>query len=89
VGQVTAGSPTSFIIVALDASNHVVTNYTGTVHFTSSDGSAALPGDITFTANDQGINQITVTFGTAGDQTLTATDTLDSSITVTVPVRVS
>jgi hypothetical protein len=87
-GQANAGAPTAFIVVALDAGNHVVSNYTGTVHFTSSDGNAALPADYTFTPDDRGIHQITVTFGTPGDRTLTATDVLDSSITVTVPVTV-
>jgi hypothetical protein len=88
-GQATAGSPTAFIVAALDATNHVVTNYTGTVHFSSSDGGATLPADYTFTPDDQGTHQFTVTFGTAGAQTLSVTDVLDSSITVTVPVTVT
>ena len=40
----TQDSPALFMVVALDAKNHIVTNYTGTVHLTSSDPSAILPG---------------------------------------------
>ena len=42
------------VTAPLDAYGHVVTGYTGTVHFTSSDGQAVLPGDYTFTAGDNG-----------------------------------
>jgi hypothetical protein len=72
--QATAGSPTQFMIVALDATDHVVTDYTGTIHFTSSDNSATLPVDYTFTSADQGSHLFSVTFATAGDQSLTALD---------------
>jgi hypothetical protein len=87
-GRALAGFPTPVVVVALDANNQVVTNYTGTVHFTSSDGSAALPTDYTFTAADHGIHVFSVTFNTPGSQTLTATDIVTSSITGTVHVRV-
>src|SRR3974377_510202 len=35
----------NFTVSALDASNHTVTNYSGTVHFTSTDRHAQLPPD--------------------------------------------
>src|SRR5438128_2595326 len=38
----TAGSFFSVTVTALDSTNHTVTSYTGTVHFTSSDGIARL-----------------------------------------------
>src|SRR5206468_5138271 len=38
-----------FTVMAADAYGNAVTNYTGTVHFTSSDGQALLPDDYTFT----------------------------------------
>src|SRR5581483_12523045 len=56
-----------------------------TVHFASSDGSATLPGDATLTA---GVGTFTATFNTAGGQTLTATDTVSSSISGSTAVQV-
>jgi len=35
-------------VTASDAYGNLATKYTGTVHFTSSDGSATLPADYTF-----------------------------------------
>lgn len=72
----TAGAPLSFTVSAVDASGHVVPGYTGTVHFTSSDPAAGLPGDYTFTAADNGVHTFSITFKTAGARTLTVTDTL-------------
>jgi hypothetical protein len=88
LGPTLSGVPTSVVVVALDASNNVVAGYTGTVHFTSSDGSATLPGDYPFLASDHGIHVFSVTFTTDGRQTLTATDTATSSIAGTARVRV-
>ena len=62
------------MIVALDASDHVVTDYSRTLHFTSTDSGATLPLDYTFTSDDQGSHLFSVVFATAGDQTLTAID---------------
>src|SRR5439155_87515 len=87
-GLAIPGVPTAAAIVALDAQNHVVAGYTGTVHFTSSDGAAVLPGDYTFLASDNGRHIVSVTFNTIGTQTLTATDTATASITATTNVRV-
>src|ERR1700675_315665 len=41
----TAGTAFNFTVTALDASNAAVPAYSGTVHFTSSDGQAGLPAD--------------------------------------------
>ncbi|HEX3313651.1 MAG TPA: hypothetical protein VHR72_02115 [Gemmataceae bacterium] len=76
-----AGFPAPVEVVALDAHNHIVTNYTGTVHFTNSDSGATLPSDYTFTAGDDGMHLFSVTFATAGKQMLTATDTMTSTLT--------
>ena len=35
-------------VTAVDAYGNVATGYTGTVHFTSSDGQAVLPANYTF-----------------------------------------
>ena len=66
-----------------DAFGNVATGYTGTVHFTSSDGAATLPADYTFTGGDNGVHTLSVTLKTAGSQTVTATDTVTGSITGT------
>jgi len=88
LGRALAGSPTPVLVVALDAANHAVANYTGTVHFTSNDAQATLPADYTFTASDNGSHLFSVTFVTAGKQSLTATDTATSSITGSVTDRI-
>ena len=83
----TAGAPGAFTVTAIDANNATDTNYTGTVHFTSSDGQAALPADYTFTAADAGVHTFSAILSTAGRQSITAMDTagttgMDAGITV-------
>jgi uncharacterized repeat protein (TIGR01451 family) len=72
-----AGTAFSFTVTALDVNNITVLNYAGTVHFTSSDGAAILPANSTLT---NGIGTFSVTLKTAGNQTITATDTVAASI---------
>ena len=55
----TAGTSLSVTVTAEDAYDNAATGYTGTVHFTSSDGQAVLPGDYTFTAGDAGAHTFT------------------------------
>ena len=76
----TVGGSNSVTVTALDASNNVVPGYTGTVHFTSTDGAAVLPADYSFVAGDGGTHNFNVSFNTVGTQTLTATDTGTASI---------
>ena len=92
----TAGNSFSITVTALDAFGNTATNYTGTVHFTTSDSGsgAAVPANYTFTTgsgNDNGVHTFTngVTFVTVGSQTLTATDTTTSSLTGSASVTVS
>ena len=83
----TAGTPVNVVVTALDFYNNVATSYTGSVRFTSTDGSAALPVISSLTL---GTGTFPVTFGTAGAQTVTATDTITATITGTsAPVTVS
>jgi hypothetical protein len=91
VSSTTAGVPFSITVTAQDASGHTLTNYTGTVHFTSSDPQATLPADYPFTPADQGTHTFTnlVTLRTAGNQTITATDTTNNSITGSAAVAVT
>jgi hypothetical protein len=72
----TAGTAVQVTVTAVDSSGQVVPGYTGTIHFTSTDGAAVLPADYTFTAADNGVHTFNVTFVTAGSQTLTVTDPL-------------
>ena len=51
---VTAGAPESVEVFVRDVFGNDAAGYTGTVRFSSDDGSATLPGDYTFTAADQG-----------------------------------
>jgi hypothetical protein len=83
---VTAGSPFDITVTMLDAYNNTVTGYTGTVHFTSSDGQAVLPADATLT---NGTGTFSATLKTAGSQTVTATDTADGSVTGAATVTVN
>jgi len=70
-----AGTPFNLTVKALDASGAIVPGYTGTVHFTSSDGSATLPANYTFIAGDNGAHTFTgVVLATPGSQTITVAD---------------
>src|SRR5688572_25822535 len=74
------GQPVSLTVVARDATGGTDTSYIGRVHFSSSDPIAGLPSDYTYTSTDQGSHTFTVTFNTAGSQTLRATDANNNAI---------
>jgi hypothetical protein len=78
--------PATAVVTALDASNRTATAYAGTVHFSSGDAAAQLPADTTLT---NGVGTVSVAFGTLGVQSLTATDTANTSITGSGPSLVS
>jgi hypothetical protein len=59
------------------------TSYRGTVYFASSDAQAALPTDYTFTAADNGVHRFSATLKTARTQSITASDSVTSTITGT------
>jgi hypothetical protein len=63
-------------------------SFAGTVHFSSSDSQAVLPADFTFKPSDQGTQTFGATFKSGGPQTITATDTVNSSIVGTATVTV-
>jgi predicted outer membrane repeat protein len=87
--DIPSGMPFDVTVTALDAYGHTVTDYTGTVTFVASDPAAVLPSDYTFTADDGGSHTFTgVIFYRAGAQTLTATDTLDPTLTGSAAVGV-
>ena len=67
-----------FTVTALDGSNHAVTDYSGTVHFTSTDPHSQLPPDSTLVS---GTKSFSATLATGGNQMITATDKATSSVT--------
>ena len=77
----TAGTDISVTVTVEDAYGNTITDYTGTLHFTSSDGSSDLPADVTLTG---GTGTFAVKLKTAGTATVTVTDTADPSVTGTL-----
>jgi hypothetical protein len=76
-----AGEAHTLTVTALDTLGNVMTGYTGTVHFASSDPQAVLPADYTFTAGDHGTHTFSVTLKTAGTYSITVSDTTVPSFT--------
>ena len=70
----------NFTVRALDQFNNTATGYTGTVHFTSTSQQALLPPDDTLI---NGFRTFGADLQTVGNQTITATDTVNPSITGT------
>jgi uncharacterized delta-60 repeat protein len=89
--SVSRGSKFSLTVTVEDAFGNVVTGYVGTVHFTSSDGTATLPMDYTFTAGDAGVHTFVskATLRKRGKQTVTVTDTQNSALTATDSISVT
>src|SRR5262249_36959579 len=75
---VAAGSSFVVTVTAKAASNDTAFGYVGTVHLTSSDGQALLPSDATL-AN--GVGTFIVTLKSSGSQSVTASDSVATSIT--------
>src|SRR5262245_6427225 len=79
--QPSSGATGTLVLTAVDPYGNVATGYTGTVHFSSSDAAATLPGNYTFTAADGGVQSFYAILRTAGPQTVTVTDTQGPVIT--------
>jgi hypothetical protein len=75
--SITAGQSGTVTLTARDGSGNVLTGYTGTVHFSSSDPQAVLPADYPFTAADQGSHTFSVTLRTAGGQFVLVSDAVN------------
>ena len=74
----TAGVPFDVIVKAVDQNWHVMTSAIDTIQVTSSDGTATLPADA---ALSLGTATFSVTFGSTGNWTVTATDVTDGTKT--------
>jgi hypothetical protein len=70
-------SPHGRTLAAKDAYGDLATGYGGTVHISSSDSTAMLPANYTFTTSDAGVHTLVnaVTMRKKGQQTLAVTDT--------------
>ena len=79
--SIAAGATTTGAVKAKDAYGNVATGYLGTVHFTSTDALATLPANYAYVAADSGSHSFSFSFGTVGVQSVTATDTLNASVT--------
>jgi ELWxxDGT repeat protein len=80
----------SLTLTVKDAYGNVVTDYTGTVRFTSTDKTANLPTNYTFTAADHGVHTFTgLVLRKKGIQKITIIDTLNSSLTASVVENVN
>lgn len=91
--QATLGSSVSWTLSAVDAEGNPTTTFSGPVTLTSSDPLATLPASVDMA---QGQAQFSVTFGTVGNQTLTATSVQNpqwsatsSPVSVQAPVTIS
>ena len=90
-----AGQAGSFTVTALDSSGGVLTGYTGTLHFTSSDVQASLPANYTFAAADNGTHTFSATLKTAGTQAISVSDAttgvggVESGITVNAAAAIT
>src|SRR5205085_401231 len=76
----TAGAAFLFAVTALDVFNNLAPTYVGTVHFSSDDTQASLPPNTTLAG---GTGTFLAILRTAGSHTITATDTVTSTITGT------
>ncbi|MFP2896455.1 lamin tail domain-containing protein [Corallococcus sp. 4LFB] len=80
---VDAGKENDVTVSVTDAFGNRIRDYAGTVHFTSSDAQAVLPGAYTFTLLDEGRHTFRVELRSAGDQDVTVEDVANPSLTVT------
>src|SRR5207302_1830254 len=87
--SVKSGAKFSLTLKVQDAYGNVITGYTGTVHFRSSDSTATLPANYTFTAADAGVHTFTnMVMRKKGTQTVTVTDLVNTALTATDSISV-
>ena len=84
---VTAGTGLTVEVTAKDAYGNVATGYAGTVRFESNDLQAVLPGETSF-AGAGGRKSFPVTLKTAGDQAVSAKDTVAFLMSEGASVRI-
>jgi hypothetical protein len=85
---ISGGTPGEFTVTARDPAGNVATDFTGTVHLSTTDPLASLDPNYTFTADDNGVHTFHATFGTAGTYSITATDDADGLTGTQTNIRV-
>lgn len=80
--QAAANETVSFVVNAVDVNGNLVSNYTGTVYFSTTDSEATIPQKYTFTSEDLGSHEfeLAIRFQTKGTQTITITDLDDAAV---------
>jgi len=84
-----AGSAIGMTVISSDAYGNLATTYTGTMVVTSTDPRANLPPPVTYTAADAGSHTFPAALLTTGNQTLTATDVLNNTVTCSATIAVT
>jgi hypothetical protein len=84
-GRTVAGAAVSITVTAREQNGSVKADYTGVVHFTSTDSQAALPADYLFTDADQGQHTFTVRLRTAGEQSVAVATVIHPTVTGVSP----
>ncbi|MHB8329705.1 MAG: beta strand repeat-containing protein, partial [Acidimicrobiales bacterium] len=87
------GQPFSITVTAQDSNGDTLTGFAGTVHFTSTDSGASVPGDYTFTVGagaDDGVHSFTngATLYTVGSGTQTVTAASGAKSGTSSPITV-
>ena len=72
--DVVAGEPFALTVVVLDPVGNLASTFTGTIHFSSTDGDAVLPDDYTFVPTDIGVATFMITLQTPGSQQVQVND---------------
>lgn len=87
----TAGAPLTVTVVAKDAADATITNYVGTIDFTSTDQAATLPPDYQFVAGDSGSHVFPngAALKTAGTQLIAVHDTALSNASGSANITVA
>src|SRR5262249_1403178 len=76
---VSPGTTATLTVPPLNAFGMPTTGYTGTIHFTSSDPNAGLPGDYTFAPGNQGSQRFPVTLNTVGMQSISVVEPMSGA----------
>src|SRR5207237_9772369 len=84
-----ASAAQTFPTTALDRAGNPPPDYTGIVHFSSSDNMATLPVDYTFIAQDHGVHSFSLILKTAGGQSLSIADTVNSAVAISQQLGVT
>src|SRR5262249_13729319 len=79
--SVLPGATYNFTVTARDAYGNTTPAYAGPGKFTSTDTAATLAQNYPFTSGDAGVHTFSATLNTPGTQSITATDTVNASIT--------